>query len=397
MLHQLIVNVRKPFLKMVPIPIPKLYEGQGSLSKVADLCQELDISHPFIVTDQTLVQLRIVDKAISNLKDHHVPFTLFDEVLPDPEVDLIRAGVRLFEQKGCDGIIALGGGSPIDSAKAISASAKTGRDITKLFGLLRVHRPIFPIIAIPTTSGTGSETTVASVISDSSSRTKLNITDPFIVPKVAILDANLLMGLPPQITAETGMDALTHAIESYLSGYANRQTRDWSLSAMVTIFKYLPEAYDNGSNLVARQALAKASYDAGLAFTRTYIGYVHAIAHQLGAFYHVPHGRANAIVLPRVLSFIAQREPDVLSELFTHIFPDNATENPNENAELLVSKVEALSRKLELPTVVKELKQTDITVLANQAIKEAFGVYPVPVVMTRSECEEILRMLLPEQ
>ncbi|WP_261834241.1 iron-containing alcohol dehydrogenase [Vibrio ishigakensis] len=396
MLHQLIVNVRKPFLKMVPIPTPELYEGEGSLSQVSHLCKKLGITHPLIVTDKTLVELGLVGKVTHDLKDHHVLFTLFDEVLPDPEVAVVRRGVELFKQKSCDGIIAIGGGSPIDCAKAISASAKTGKDITKLFGLLRVHRPIFPIIAIPTTSGTGSETTVASVISDKASRSKLNITDPFIVPKVAILDSTLLMGLPPQITAETGMDALTHAIESYLSGYANQQTREWSISAIRTIFEYLPQAHRNGQNLEARQALAKASFDAGLAFTRTYIGYVHAIAHQLGAFYHVPHGRANAIVLPKVLGVIAQREPRFLAELLAQVFPKKSTGNVDKDAKLLVDMVEKLLVELDLPTVVKELNQTDITALADQAIKEAFGVYPVPVVMTRFECEEILRELVPE-
>ncbi len=320
------------------------------------------------------------------LKQADMPFTVFDEVKPDPDYATVRAGAKRYRQSGCDGIIAFGGGSPIDCAKAIAASVKTKKDVAKLPGLLKVHRPIMPLIAIPTTSGTGSEGTVAAVVSDIESKAKRAITDPFLVPKAAVLDSQIMLGLPPQITAETGIDALTHAIESYLSQYANAKTETLSLNAIKAIFEYLPRAYQNGQDSEAREKMAVASFEAGLAFTRTYIGYVHAIAHQLGAFYHVPHGRANAMVLPYVLKFIAQRDNQRLTML--------ACTLGYKNSQAFIQEVEELLELLSIPKHIIELRAEDIPALAQQAIKEAFGEYPVPEEMNVLQCQQILKALL---
>ncbi|GEA60129.1 iron-containing alcohol dehydrogenase [Vibrio comitans] len=393
MLHKILVGVKKPFLKMLPIPEPKLVAGEGSVSQVDELCKELGITHPLIVTDKVLVRLGLIEPVLISLQRAGLPFAMFDEVEPDPGFDEVRKGASQFVAAHCDGIIAIGGGSPIDCAKAISACAKTNKDVSKLLGLMRVHRPIYPIIAVPTTSGTGSEGTVAAVISDHQSRKKRAITDPFIMPKVAILDANLIAGLPPKITAETGADALTHAIESYISGYSNAYSQQLSISAIQRIFRWLPVAVADGNNLDARQEMAMASYEAGLAFTRTYIGYVHAIAHQLGAFYHIPHGRANAIVLPSVLHFTAVSDPSSIA-LLAKATGFSTGDTDMANAQAFIDKVELLLRTIEIPETIDELKIADISRIAKQAIDEAFGDYPVPVEMNEKQCQSLLKGLV---
>ncbi len=395
MLHQLLVGVKKPFIKMIPVSTPQCVEGAGSVSKVGELCQQYRVSKPLIVTDNALVSLGIAQRVIASLQSHSVEFAMYDEVMPDPNFDVVRLGVKAYSEHHCDGIIALGGGSPMDCAKAIAASVRTGKDVAKLTGLFRVHRPIMPIIAIPTTAGTGSEATVAAVVSDVEAKRKLAITDPFLVPKVAILDAELMLGLPGRITAETGIDALTHAIESYLSGYANSYTRTLSFQAIQAIFEYLPKAVDNGADIQAREKMAKASFDAGQAFTRTYVGYVHAIAHQLGAFYHVPHGQANAIVLPQVLRFIAAQDHERLNELASHFCDEPVAERRSDITSQFIEKVETLLHRVGIARTVKELQQYDIPDIAKQAIGEAFGEYPVPVVMSNKQCQELLVKLLP--
>lgn len=386
MLHQVLVSVKKPFIKMVPVPKPECIVGQGKVLDVAKYCQQYSVSKPLVVTDKVLLGLGLLDGMLASLESAGINASIFDEVKPDPDYATVRAGVKQYQANGCDGVIAFGGGSPIDCAKAIAGSVKTKKDVAKLPGLLKIHRPIMPLIAIPTTAGTGSECTVAAVVSDVESKTKRAITDPFLVPKAAVLDPDIMLGLPPQITAETGVDALTHAIESYLSLYANAETQTMSLNAIKAVFEYLPKAYLDGSNREAREKMAVASFEAGLAFTRTYIGYVHAIAHQLGAFYHVPHGRANAMVLPHVLKFIEQRDNARLTTL--------AQTLGYKDGEAFIQEVEGLLDSLDIPKYVAELQKEDIPALAKQAIKEAFGEYPVPEEMNVQQCQQLLQALL---
>jgi alcohol dehydrogenase class IV len=393
MLHQVLVTIRKPFIKMIPIPTPHKIQGEASLEKLASLCEQYNIVHPLIVTDPTLSRLGLLDKVIEQLEPHQIAYTLFEQVTPDPDFELVRRGVEQFTANRCDGVIALGGGSPMDCGKAISACARTGKDITRLLGLFRVRRRPFPVIAIPTTAGTGSEVTVAAVISDTESRTKPNITDPFIVPRAAVLAPSLMVDLPPAITAQTGIDALTHAIEAYVSGYSNATTRALCIDAMKRIFEALPTAYQDGHDLNARAKLSEASFDAGLAFTRNYIGYVHAIAHQLGAFYHVPHGLANAVVLPYVLRFTMQRNPDAIAKLSREVLETNLGTNTDQ-ALAFIQYIEQFLLDLDIPTSITELQVDDIPALAKQAMAEAFGQYPVPAVMSRLECEALLHQLV---
>jgi alcohol dehydrogenase class IV len=347
-----------------------------------------------VVTDDVLLELGLVAPVLQSLDTNGISYHLFSEIEPDPDFETVRAGVARYQHKECDSLILVGGGSVMDCGKAIAASVTTKKDISRLVGLLRVRRKAPPMIAIPTTAGTGSECTVAAVITDSEQRIKRVIADPFLVPKCAILDATLMIGLPPHITAHTGIDALTHAIESFLSGYAGRFSREQSIQAIEGIFSKLPIAHENGQDLEARETMALASYQAGLAFTRTYVGYVHAIAHQLGAIYHVPHGLANAIVLPAVLAYCRPAIDRKLAELARAV---NINDSPDD-AQAAAAFVETLNDLLELldiPKTVAALQSSDIDEIAQRALDEAFGQYPVPVQLNHAQCREILLGLLP--
>jgi alcohol dehydrogenase class IV len=303
--------------------------------------------------------------------------------------------VQLYKQNGCDSVIALGGGSPIDCAKGIGAAAVKHVDARKLIGLLRVRKALPPFIAIPTTAGTGSEATVVAVITDSMKKRKLTIIDPCLVPSVAILDPLLMKGLPPHITAETGIDALTHAIESYIGSYATKQTKAYSYDAVKRIFAYLPKAYLDGNNIEARRQMSIASFKAGVAFTRASIGYVHAIAHQMGGYYHVPHGLANAVILPHVLDFSFEKSLCQYAELAIAAGLSTPDDTQLEAAHKFVAGVKTLNQTLKIQRDFPELKAQDIPTLAKRAIREAYCEYPVPKLMNRAQCEDLLERLLP--
>ncbi len=395
MLHQSVINIRGQVNKLVPIPLPTLIEGENAISQTAQILTEMGGSKPLIVTDSILVKLGITQQLIDALDAENITYTLFSDVTPDPTLSLIANGVQLYKQNGCDSVIALGGGSPIDCAKGIGAAAVKHVDARKLIGLLRVRKALPPFIAIPTTAGTGSEATVVAVITDSMKKRKLTIIDPCLVPSVAILDPLLMKGLPPHITAETGIDALTHAIESYIGSYATKQTKAYSYDAVKRIFAYLPKAYLDGNNIEARRQMSIASFKAGVAFTRASIGYVHAIAHQMGGYYHVPHGLANAVILPHVLDFSFEKSLCQYAELAIAAGLSTPDDTQLEAAHKFVSGVKTLNQTLKIQRDFPELKAQDIPTLAKRAIREAYCEYPVPKLMNRAQCEDLLERLLP--
>ncbi|MCW8926156.1 MAG: iron-containing alcohol dehydrogenase [Xanthomonadales bacterium] len=394
MLHSLLVGIKKPFLKHFPVPTPECITGAQSVKRIADQLNRYKGTCPLIVTDNVLLELGLISPVFKSLDSNGIAYHVFSEIEPDPDFEAVRMGVERYQQKKCDSLILIGGGSVLDCGKAIAASVAKKKDIGRLVGLLRVHRTVPPMIAIPTTAGTGSECTVAAVITDRQQRIKKVVADPFLVPKCAILDPTLMTGLPAQITAHTGIDALTHAIESYLSGYAGRFSKKQSIQAIKAVFSNLPVAYENGQDLDAREAMALASYQAGLAFTRTYVGYVHAIAHQLGAIYHVPHGLANAIVLPEVLAYCRPKIDHQLAELAREAnisdSPDNA-----QAASVFMEELNGLLQKLDIPKTVAAMKSSEIDQIAQRALEEAFGQYPVPVQLCHTQIREILLRLLP--
>ncbi len=394
MLHQSVINIRGQANKLVPIPLPKLIEGEGAITQTAQVLTRMGGTKPLIVTDAILVKLGITKLLTDALDAQNISYVLFDDVTPDPTLPLIANGVQRYKQSGCDSLIALGGGSSMDCAKGIAAAAVKNVEVKKLIGLLRVRKALPPFIAIPTTAGTGSEATIVAVISDPDKKLKLTIIDPNLVPAVAILDPLLMKGLPANITAETGLDALTHAIESYISSYATKQTKAYSYDAVKRVFSYLPKAYLDGNDVEARRQMSIASFNAGVAFTRASIGYVHAIAHQMGGYYHIPHGLANAVILPHVLDFSFEKSLCQYAELAIAAGLSTRDDTQVEAAHKFVAGVKALNRTLNIQTGFPQLKEQDIPTLAKRAVREAYCEYPVPKLMNRAQCEDLLKQLL---
>ncbi len=261
------------------------------------------------MTDRTIAQMGLLDGLTKALTEGGTAHVVFDAITPDAPIPLIEKGIAFYAKHHCDAIVAFGGGSPMDAAKAIALAVANKKHPSKLVGYFKGLRAPVPIYAVPTTAGTGSEVTVAAVVSDPETNRKLVIADTRLVPTMAALDPVLMTGLPRHVTAATGMDALTHAIEAFVGQWSTDFTDRMALAAVGMIYGNLRIAYRNGKNLAAREQMALAATYAGLAFTRANVGYVHAIAHQLGGKYHTPHGLANAIMLPHVLAFLSPPSP----------------------------------------------------------------------------------------
>jgi len=382
--------------RLLPIPQPTLLVGPGSSARLGQALGDFGHRHVLIVTDGMISKLGLLKPLTDALAAGGTPFTVFDEVTPDAPIGIIEKGIELYTSEGCDAIVAFGGGSAMDAAKVIGLAAANGRHPRSLVGYFRGLRGPGPLYAVPTTAGTGSEVTVAAVISDPVNEKKLVIADTRIVPKMAALDPSLMTGLPRPVTAATGMDALTHAVEAYI-GYWNTDYSDrMALSAVAMIYENLPIAYNDGGNLAAREKMALASTYAGFAFTRANVGNVHAIAHQLGGKYHTPHGLANAIMLPHVLRFSAPEITGKLAALAVRAKVGNEGEAEDELANRFLDSVEALADSVGIPRRLDALRERDIPALAEAACWEADTNYPVPRRMSQDDCEAMLRAVLPE-
>lgn len=384
--------------RFLPIPQPTLLVGPGSSARLGKMIAGFGHEKILIVTDATIVKLGLLTPLTRALDAAGTPYSVFDEITPDAPIPLIERGLGAFLDHECDALVAVGGGSAMDAAKAIAAaSANPGKSLRKLAGYFKgLHAPP-PVYAIPTTAGTGSEVTVAAVIADPQRKSKLVIVDTRLVPKVAALDPELMVGLPPAITAATGMDALTHAIEAFLGQWATDATDALALTAVGLIFENLRRVYADGTDLEAREKMALASSYAGMAFTRANVGYVHAIAHQLGGLYHTPHGLANAMVLPHVLRFSAPAVIARLAQLAVRAGLGEDGQNEEALADRFLDAVDALNRDLGIPTTLDALREADVPSLATAALKEAHAGYPVPRYMGKAECEALIRRLLPRK
>jgi alcohol dehydrogenase class IV len=383
--------------RVLPIPQPTLLVGPGSSARLGQAVGGFGHRQVLIVTDAMISKLSLLKPLTDALAAGGTSFSVYDEVTPDAPIPVIEKGIEVFAAEGADAIVAFGGGSVMDAAKVIGLAAANDRHPRSLVGYFRALRAPVPIYAVPTTAGTGSEVTVAAVISDPVNEKKLVIADTRIVPKMAALDPLLMIGLPKPVTAATGMDALTHAVEAYIgywnTGYSDRM----ALSATAMIFENLPLAYNDGANVAAREKMALASTYAGLAFTRANVGNVHAIAHQLGARYHTPHGLANAIMLPQVLRFSAGEITGRLAALAVRARVGNEGEPEQELADRFLNAVENLAASVGIPRTLDALRERDIPALAEAACWEADTNYPVPRRMTQADCEAMLRAVLPEE
>jgi alcohol dehydrogenase class IV len=374
-----------PWRKAVPI------EGVGSIGKIPGLLRELGVKKPLVVTDPGLVKAGIAGKVTEVLVKTGIAFVQYSEVEPNPSVKTVNAIQKLYLAEGCDGLIAIGGGSAMDAAKGAGARVRfPNRTVNQLGGLLRVWKKLPPFIAVPTTAGTGSETTIAALITDTETHHKYAIMDLHLIPRYAVLDPELTAGLPPAITAATGMDALTHAVEAYLCWtYNTRESIRFALEAVTAIFANLEKSYKNGKDLEARQAMLLASYKAGFAFTRAGVGNVHAIAHTLGGLYNAPHGLANAVILPVVLEEYGARVHRKLARL-AEAAGIGASGSDADKARAFIAAVYAMNERMGIPRGFDFIKDEDIPQMTQWADKESNPLYPVPVIFSRDRFRQVI-------
>jgi len=380
-----------PWRKAVPIT------GPGSIAKIPELLREQGVKKPMLVTDNGLVKAGIAQKVIDVLAGMKTEYVVFSDVEPNPSVNTVNKIQGLYLAQGCDCFIALGGGSSMDAAKGAAARvARPKKSVNQLGGLLRVLKKLPLFIAIPTTAGTGSETTIAALITDTDTHHKYAIMDLSLIPRYAILDPELTIGLPPALSAATGMDALTHAVEAYLCWtYNTRESIQFALDAVKIIFTNLEKVYADGKNIEARQAMLLASYKAGFAFTRAGVGNIHAIAHTLGGLYNTPHGLANAVILPRVLDDYGKKVHKKLARLAEEAGLVSAAEIKThaEKARIFIDAIYAMNERMGIPKGFDFIKSEDIQQMINWAFKESNPIYPVPVVYNKKHFGEMIESL----
>ncbi|MGN7299838.1 iron-containing alcohol dehydrogenase [Ferdinandcohnia sp. SAFN-114] len=379
---------------ILPWRKPELLEGENSLMKLPQLIKSLEIETVLIITDAGITSLGLMDPFLQGLREEGVDFFIYDKTVPNPTIDNIEEALQIYNENQCQGIVAFGGGSPMDCAKGVGARvARPGKSIPQMKGIFKVLKKLPPLFAIPTTAGTGSEATLAAVVSNSKTHEKYAIMDTSLIPHYAVLDPLLTVKLPPHITAATGIDALTHAAEAYIGNSNTNETIECSKTAVKLIFENLYEAYSNGSNITARKNMQTAAYLAGIAFTRAYVGNVHAIAHTLGGFYAVPHGLANAIVLPYVLEYYGETVHKPLAELADLIGISELSDSEEKKANKFIEAIKKLNEDMKIPKKVSGIVDRDIPLMVDRALKEANPLYPVPMILSEKEMGELYKLI----
>lgn len=382
--YQLGFRVAMPLL---PYREPKILT---SIEALAGYLQGLEKKHVLLITDAGLVKTGMTDHLNQVLKDNNIPCTIFDKTVPNPTFDNIREASRLYLSHGCDTLIGFGGGSSMDCAKAVGAAlAHPKKDIGQLVGIFKVHRRIPLLITIPTTAGTGSEVTVAAVLTDSDKGIKSPMYDFAVIPSVAVHDWTLTRNLPQSLTATTGMDALTHAVEAYIGRSTSRYTRQKSEECVKLVHDYLYRAYQNGEDQEARQKMLLAAYDGGIALTQSYVGYIHALAHALGGLYGTPHGLANSVIMPYFLKLYGSSVYKRLAHLARITGEATDADSDREASKKIIFWIQAMNRKMNIPDHLEGIDPKDFPFMAERADKEANPLYPVPVLLDRDILEQM--------
>lgn len=381
------------------LAIPLLpYRRPEQLSDVAALPARLagrGCGNALVVTSPSVAKMPGTLRLLAALDQAGIAHALYDKTIPNPTTGTVEDALALYRQGNCQAVIGIGGGSSLDCAKAVGVrAALPHRPLSKAAGVLRVRRPLPPLAAVPTTAGTGSETTIAAVITDAETRLKYAISDFPLIPDYAVLDPEMTLSLPPRLTASTGMDALTHAVEAFIGRSTTRDTREDALAAVELIFANLERAYQNGGDLEARRAMLTASFRAGCAFTKSYVGYVHAVAHSLGGAYNVAHGYANAVILPVVLRAYGPAVYPQLAQLAQAAGLARPGMDRQTAALAFLDGLDGLKARCGIGDTIPELRPGDIPALARRADREANPLYPVPVLMDAEELEVIYRRLL---
>ena len=368
----------------------KVYIKKGCLPVALDELQNvLGKKRVFVVTDSFLFNNGYTKPITDKLDEMGIVYSVFSEVAPDPTLACAKIGAKQMEAFKPDCIIAIGGGSSMDCAKALGARvAYPRKTLNQMKGILKVRRKIPLLAAIPTTAGTGSEVTLAAVITDDATHYKYPINSFPLIPSIAVLDPKVTYTLPKSLTATTGMDALTHAVEAYIGRSTTHQTRKWAVTAVRLICRNIQKAYNEGTDYEARENMLKASNLAGSAFSQSYVGYVHAVAHSLGGAYNIPHGLANAVILPYVLEAYGSSIYKKLRKLARAINLVDKYENTEVAAKKFIKHIKEMNENLGIPKTLKGIKPEDIPELARRADKEGNPLYPVPVLMDAKGLEK---------
>lgn len=365
-------------------------EVLNHVSDVPELLQKLKVKSVLLVTDKFLYESGAVSGLTSQLEKEGITCVVYSETCPNPTILNVEAARTLYVEGNCEALIAFGGGSSMDCAKAVGARiAYPKHSVNQLKGLMRIQRKIPTLIAIPTTAGTGSEVTLTAVITDSVEKHKYTMNSFPLIPAYAVLDPAVTYTLPPSLTATTGMDALTHAVEAYIGNSTTKLTRKYAREAVKLIFENLETAYKDGTNEAARKNMLRASNIAGIAFSRSYVGYIHAVAHSLGGQYNIPHGLANAILMPIVLDEFGASAYQKLHELAVVAGLSKESDNASESAKRFIQAIRDMNARMNIPTGFPEIKKEDIPMLAKHADAEGNPLYPVPKLMDAKELEKI--------
>ena len=372
-------------LPVLPYREPEIV---SSCSELGDIFKKENIKSALIVTDSGIVKNGLVCPVEQILKASSISYVVYDKTQPNPTVHNVEQALELYSKNNCDCLIAVGGGSSMDCAKAIGARvAYPKKRLDQLKGVLRVFRRLPTLIAIPTTAGTGSEVTLAAVITDSDKHHKYALMSFPLIPHYAVLDASLTYSLPPHLTSTTGMDALTHAVEAYIGRSTSKETRRLALEAVKLVFENDEAAYTNGNDHTARENMLHAAYKAGIAFSKSYVGYIHAVAHSLGGRYGTPHGLANAVIMPYVLDAYGESAHKKLRKLGIAAGAADESDSDKIGAEKFIKAIRELNAKMGIPDKLQGIKEEDIPIMAKHAEKEANPLYPVPKLMTAKELE----------
>ncbi len=374
---------------------PEMITGEDSVLKISDILKSRSKKKVLLITDNGLKSLGLIDGLTQKLEEDGIRVFVFSDVQPNPTIENVENAKDFYIENGCEAIIAFGGGSPMDCAKGAGARiSNPTRSINSMRGLFHVRRKLPLLIAVPTTAGTGSETTIAAVITDAETHEKSAMNSSKLRPVYAVLDPKLTVGLPQKITSTTGLDALTHAVEAYIGGSNTPGTRRNAEKAVELIFGNLENAYNDGKNIEARNNMLIGSFHAGVAFTRAYVGYIHCIAHQLGGLYGVPHGLANAVILPYVLEYYGKTAYKPLAKLADFAGIGKNLKTKEEKAKAFIAEIKAMEKRMEIPEKFSQIKEEDIPVIVKRALKEGNPLYPVPKIMSPEDCEKVVRQLM---
>ena len=373
------------------------YHGAGAIAEIANEAKAHAFKKAFVCSDPDLIKFNVTSKVTDVLEKEGLEYEIYSDIKANPTIQNVQHGVEAFKKSGADYIIAIGGGSSMDTAKAIGIIIANPEfeDVRSLEGTAPTKKPCVPIIAVPTTAGTAAEVTINYVITDVEKKRKFVCVDPHDMPIIAVIDPEMMSSMPKGLTASTGMDALTHALEAYVSTYATPETDRYAEMAAKMIYEALPVVREEPKNVEMREQLLVASFLAGMAFTRTYVGYVHAFAHSIGGRYGVAHGLANAVLLPHIMEYYLPVSTPRLARM-AQICGISSDSDESTRARAFVESIAAMNQTGGVPERLAEFPRAEIDAVIKEAFQECHGTYPVPRYYTRPAARALLEQVCAE-